>query len=651
MRKVVAGIAAVLLLAGLGATCVVIFRIDHSLKALRNQVAGEGNLAFTLAPVSAITNAGFEPLAPANSFTTGASFNGKLYLAGPGGLAIYPQPGLQLNAQPHWLRTGLDLPPALIVALSVGRLRGAASPSLLAATQGEGLLLIDAAQNIQQLRPADADARDITAILPLASGDLLLGTRRAGLLLYDGKTLQLFQPGFAGLAITALAGDIGDLWIGTRTRGLLHWHAGQLDAIDGLPDAQVNDITLGPAGVFVATPLGVAQITDGHLARVLAPGLFAQALALDGTTLLIATIDQGVHAVSLTAHASPLAPPEDLSGEDGPEVARFFRDGSTLLAVGDAGVMRRDSGGANGLWQTILSAPPQSLTSSNIAALSFAPNGHLWVGTFDRGVDVLDLQTHRTRHIEDEHVFCINRIVPDGARHTMDVATANGLVLFDSDRATPRQVLTRRDGLISDQITDIAFTRSGTALATPAGLTFLTASGAQSLYAFQGLANNHVYALNAEPDSGRVFAGTLGGVSILNDQAVLQNVTLKNSNLKRNWITAIARVPQAGEPDLWLVGTYGGGIVQMDAAGRVTTNENPAPNAVINPNAMLRTAQHVFAGTLDDGLLVYDLSSRRWTHIVAGLPSRNVTAFAERNGELYIGTENGIVHIAEARLP
>jgi ligand-binding sensor domain-containing protein len=313
--------------------------------------------------------------------------------------------------------------------------------------------------------------------------------------------------------------------------------------------------------------------------------------------------------------------------------------------------MRRDSGGANGLWQTILSAPLQSLTSSNIAALSFAPNGHLWVGTFDRGIDALDLQTHRARHIEDEHVFCINRIVPDSARHTMDVATANGLVLFDSDRATPRQVLTRRDGLISDQITDIAFTRSGTALATPAGLTFLTASGAQSLYAFQGLANNHVYALDAEPDSGRVFAGTLGGVSILNDQAVLQNVTLKNSNLKRNWITAIARMPQAGEPDLWLVGTYGGGIVQMDAAGRVTTGENPAPSAVINPNAMLRTAQHVFAGTLDDGMLVYNLSSHRWTHIVAGLPSRNVTAFAERDGELYIGTENGIVHIAEARLP
>jgi ligand-binding sensor domain-containing protein len=299
----------------------------------------------------------------------------------------------------------------------------------------------------------------------------------------------------------------------------------------------------------------------------------------------------------------------------------------------------------------VLSAPPQKLTSGNIAALSFAPDGRLWIGSFDRGVDVLDLQTNRARHIEDEHVFCINRIVPDAERHTMDVATANGLVLFDTSRATERQVLTQRDGLISDQITDVAFTRSGTALATPAGLTFLTASGAQSLYAFQGLANNHVYAIDADPDSDRVFAGTLGGVSILDAQAVRQNITLRNSNLQRNWITAIARVPQANGQDTWFVGTYGGGIVQMDAAGRVDTAENPLPVAVINPNAMLHTAQRVFAGTLDDGLLVYDLSTRHWTQVLAGLPSRNVTSFAERDGELYIGTENGIVRIAEARLP
>jgi ligand-binding sensor domain-containing protein len=675
MRKVAAGVAAALLLTGIASTCVAIYRIRRNLNALRRQVADEGNLAFTLTRLPQSSDPGpkptFEPLAPTGAFTAGAVFAGKLYLAGPGGLAIYNNQSAQPLGNPRWLRTGPELPPAPIVALRAGRLRGTGTPLLLATTHGEGLLLISADPNqpIQQLLPADPAASDITAVLPLDSGDLLLGTRRAGLLLYNGTTLRQFSPALAQVSVTALAGGEGDLWIGTCARGVLHWHAGQLDAIgpgDNLPDPLVEDIAIGPEGVFVATPLGVAQITDGHLARVLAPGLFAHAIALDGPTLLIATLDQGVHAVPLDPHASTnvSSRPEARSAEVerplysplAPTIpttpTRFFSSGTTLFAIDTNGLRRRDAAGS---WQTILSAPPQQLTDNDIAALSFSPDGRLWIGTFDRGIDVLNLETNRARHIEDEHVFCINRIVADPQRHTMDVATANGLVLFDAQRATARQVLTRRDGLVSDQITDIAFTRSGTALATPAGLTFLTASGAQSLYTFQGLANNHVYALSAEPDSPRVFAGTLGGVSILDGQTVLQNVTLRNSSLQRNWITAIARVPQSGdqlgEQDLWFVGTYGGGVVQMDAAGRVVASQNPAPNAVINPNALLRTAQHVFAGSLDDGLLVYSLSNRRWTQITAGLPSRNVTAFAARNGELYIGTANGIVRIAEARLP
>ena len=48
-------------------------------------------------------------------------------------------------------------------------------------------------------------ARDVTAMLPLASGDLLIGTRQAGLLLFNGKTLTVFHPALANLNITALA--------------------------------------------------------------------------------------------------------------------------------------------------------------------------------------------------------------------------------------------------------------------------------------------------------------------------------------------------------------------------------------------------------------------------------------------------------------
>jgi ligand-binding sensor domain-containing protein len=148
-----------------------------------------------------------------------------------------------------------------------------------------------------------------------------------------------------------------------------------------------------------------------------------------------------------------------------------------------------------------------------------------------------------------------------------------------------------------------------------------------------------------------VLAGTLGGLSILDDAAVRENLTLKNSGLTHNWITALAHLQPANAPEQWFVGTYGGSVEMLDAAGHITPMSTPAPAAVINPNAMLTTSRHVFAGTLDNGLLVYDLASQRWSEVIAGLPSRNVTALAERNGELYVGTENGIVRIREVTLP
>jgi ligand-binding sensor domain-containing protein len=658
MRKATIVISSALLIPVLGSACFVYLRINSTLRETRQHVSTEGNFAFdllTLDSSSAGTKSDFESLPAPNDAVAGAAFGGKIYLAGPGGLAIYSsftEGANKPDAQPRVLQTGLDLPSAPITALATGRLHGDSSTYLIAATHGEGLLLFkdDTTMPVRQLRPADATARDITAILPLASGDLLIGTRRAGVLIYDGKTLRLFRADFAGIPVTALAGDEGDFWVGTRTRGVLHWHAGQLDTFDqtsGLPDPEVEDIAIGTAGVFIGTPLGVEQFSNDRPSRLLAQGLFAHSLALDGSTLMVATIDQGLHEIDLKPHQSA----RELLTSEHLDRADFFTVEGTLLAVGNGRVLRHARGGIGGDWQTVFSASPQALTNRNVTSLNFAPDGRLWIGYFDRGVDVLNLQSGHAEHVEDDHVFCVNRIVSDPLRQTMDVATANGLVLFDPARTTPaeKQVLLRRDGLISDQVTDIAFTRDGMTLATPAGLTFFTPSGAQSLYAFQGLVNNHVYTLAADRTNGRILAGTLGGISILDDETVRQNVTLKNSGLKRNWITALLRVSQAETPDRWFVGTYGGGVVQMDAAGHVTPMD--VANAVINPNAMFETARHVFAGSLDDGLLVYNRGSQRWSRITTGLPSKNVTAITENAGELYVGTDNGIVRIAETRLP
>ena len=112
--------------------------------------------------------------------------------------------------------------------------------------------------------------------------------------------------------------------------------------------------------------------------------------------------------------------------------------------------------------------------------------------------------------------------------------------MFDAQEK-PRQVLTRKQGLIANHVTDIAFRGSeGFVAATPAGLTFFDAAGPRSLYALHGLVNNHVYSLGVS--GATIAAGTLGGLSLLEGDTIRANFTTANSRLGHNWITALARV-------------------------------------------------------------------------------------------------------------
>jgi ligand-binding sensor domain-containing protein len=222
------------------------------------------------------------------------------------------------------------------------------------------------------------------------------------------------------------------------------------------------------------------------------------------------------------------------------------------------------------------------------------------------------------------------------------VATANGLVVFDRD-GKQKQILGREAGLIADHVTDVALYNDGMALATPAGITFLDKSGAHSIYAFQGLVNNHVYALGAGGD--KLIAGTLGGLSLLSNGEVRRNLNTATSGLKHNWITALVAVGND-----WLVGTYGAGIMRLTADGSVTPTEATQTGVVINPTAMAADGRLVLAGTLGQGLMVGDATGTRWRTVTAGLPSLNVTALAIYKGVVYVGTENGLVKIDEGKL-
>ena len=649
-RRRVAVIAIVAAIVCLAVTAVVIWRVERVMDSSRREAAQGELLVFQALTLGAQPNPGFEGLLSPAVYKSAAVFDGRIYLAGPAGLYAYAADGTLERIY----RTGIDLPAAPLAQMSVGMLTDAKRPELLIATQGAGIVCFDG-HLFRQILGTNENARMITSLLPLASGRLLIGTAKLGLLIYDGKTLKRFHTTTNNVYVTSLAGSEAELWVGTLNDGLLWWHGGQTDRIgeeQGLPDRRVEQIALAGGRAYIGTPMGVAEVRDGKVARVLAKGRYAHALLADGDALLVGQMEAGVMRVSLTGPENdvqarrPIA--SRVGGESGQNsggkpaaftVEQFLAVGDARYALATDGLLRREPDGA---WRRILGGGGAQLTDRDVSALLVASDGRLWVGYFDRGLDILSATGAMVEHVENEHVFCVNRSVEDTRQGAVAVATANGLVIFDRD-GREKQVLEREEGLIAEHVTDVALYGDGMALATPAGITFLDRSGAHSIYAFQGLVNNHVYALGASGD--KLVAGTLGGLSLLSGGEVRKNLNTATSGLKHNWITALSAVGNE-----WLVGTYGAGIMRLGADGNVTPTEATRAGVVVNPTAMAADGRLVLAGTLGQGLLVGDATGMRWKTVTAGLPSLNVTALAIHNGVVYVGTENGLVKIDEGKL-
>jgi ligand-binding sensor domain-containing protein len=605
------------------------------------RIASEGKIAFRSLRLGRTPPAGFEWISAPAVFNDAREYRGHVYVSGPMGLFDYDAGGALVAR----FRSGLELPGAPLVALAAGAAADASEPELFIATAGEGLLAFDG-RSFRQIVADDATYRTLTAVLPLGTGRILFGTPKKGVLVYDGRTITPFHRALSDLSVTALAGDEASLWVGTLGGGVLHWHSGQVDRFseaEGLPDPQVLSIALAGDTAYVGTPLGVAEFRGGWFTRSLAAGSFARALLVRGDRLVIGTFDEGIVEAPLAASPPRAARPPCGDGCEGPShIERLVEMNGAVYAVAEDGLYAGSQ--PEGEPKRVLEREGAVLAGRNIAALGLDNSGRLWVGYFDRGLDIVEPGWERARHMEDEHLFCVNRIVfdPHPAPFMAAVATANGLVLFDA-AARQRRVLGRAQGLIADHVTDVALDSGRLVVATPAGLTFIDEGGARSMYAFHGLVNNHVYALASS--GSHLLAGTLGGMSVLEGGVVRASYTTVNSGLRHNWITAITAVGGG-----WFVGTYGGGVLRLDAGGQWEPFAGVTGAFEVNPGAMLATERHVYAGTLGRGLYVYDRASGRWSTVTAGLPSKNVTALAAGGGYLYIGTDNGLVRVPEETL-
>jgi ligand-binding sensor domain-containing protein len=638
-RKLAFGVLALTALAALiffGAT---LWRASGSLRDARALVAREGRVPFRTISLDRPASTKFETISSPALFRDATLFQGRLYLCGPAGLFAYDLNGSPI-AQYH---PGRELPPAPLVSMAAAVASGTSDEQLWIATSGEGLLAFDG-RKFTQIRPAD-DSRNLTSILPLSSGRLLLGTEKSGILVWDGQNLTRYHPSLNDLQVTALAGAEPDLWIGTIDRGVYRWHAGQLDHFaegEGLPDPRVLSLAVDGSATYAGTALGVAEFRDGRFNRLLADGFFARSLLVKNGSLAIGTLDEGVIDIPLAAQKP--RPRMDAEASTISGVERLLSLDGRTYALARGGLYQQSS--KSGEFTKVFDTPGAVLADGNVSALAVDPGGRLWVGYFDRGLDILDPGFEHATHLENENLFCINRIVHGGDGSLSAVGTANGLVLFDG-AGHQKQVLGKAEGLIANQVTDILLRGDGRApsitIATPAGITTIDSSGTSSLYAFHGLVNNHVYALASS--GSRVMAGTLGGLSILDSGIVKASFTTANSGLKHNWITAI--VPIDGD---WFVGTYGAGVMKFDSTGRWSTFADWKAPAEINNNAMLVTDRAVYAGTLGRGLAIFNRATGRWTFHTAGLPSLNVTALAANRGYLYIGADNGLVRIEEKDL-
>ena len=132
-------------------------------------IRGEQNLPFTIRSLDGAAAPAVEPFSSAGALRDAAVFQEKLWAITPDTLW---EPAADGELRPRF-RSGRDLPSAPLTTVTVASLAGR-EPELWIGTLGEGVVAFDG-RSLRQVLPRDPAARKITAILGLATGQLLLG--------------------------------------------------------------------------------------------------------------------------------------------------------------------------------------------------------------------------------------------------------------------------------------------------------------------------------------------------------------------------------------------------------------------------------------------------------------------------------------------
>jgi signal transduction histidine kinase/ligand-binding sensor domain-containing protein/DNA-binding response OmpR family regulator len=446
----------------------------------------------------------------------------------------------------------------------------------------------------------DAFRNVVAVLLPESSGGLWIGTKHG--LLHKTAHSQTFTPvPIAGvrtdqpsIARLALASD-GRLWIGTDQDG-----AFVLSPKDG-----TVKVIPGPRQLGSARPIGqVSSIVEVR------PG-----------EIWLGTKDEGIIAVNAETLAAyrihhQAGVPSSLTDDT---VHDLHRNPAGLVFIAtNRSLSRYDPRRTR--FRTVFgdTGQPSDLADQNPLSLIAAPDGRLWVGLFNHGVDVVTPETGAIHHLAP-HAGPVDRTLPKAAVRVLTpgpngdvfLGTDNGLYRTDRDgRHLQRVVIPGRD----PQRTISALYFDGKVLwvgGRQEGLWGFDVATERVVRREQApRLSNQVVTTIAPGSGGVLWIGTLTGLNRLNPATGAIDRFVSNpadpNSLPNSWVSSILSDSRGR---LWV--TMGGQGVALlehpDASG---------------PGRFRRFG------------------------VAAGLPTNYCdTILEDRNGDMWVSTDNGLAII------
>ncbi|MEM9529699.1 MAG: two-component regulator propeller domain-containing protein [Pseudomonadota bacterium] len=507
--------------------------------------------------------------------------------------------------------------------------------------------------------PGEPQSLPSDFILDLAldgSGRLWLATDGGGLVSWDpqAEKFAAFSATSGGAPDARLRslhfGPRGHLWVASRDKGLYRVDPAsgvtqhfleQPDEPASLASNQVFDITSFAGLIWVATERGLNQIDPaaGTVSRV--------------------NIDAGARCNSALRRLE------------------VTRDGTLWLASRGGGLCAWDP--ATGNLEQFLSDPDRdtSLASNRVSALLEDPQGRLWIGTEDAGLNLLlDRKAGRFRRFRHDsstsYGLSDNTIVSLFADHAgvLWVGTKHGGV----NKWNPRtwsfghEPARAKDGYLAANITSFAEDPQGNFWIGSIGggvtrVERVTGRGAPLATALPAveLADQRVMSLLAS-SSGQLWVGTMtGGLHRVDPESGAtrnwQHAPEDPTSISANGIMALHE-DAAG--NLW-VGTYGGGVSRYLAdADRFERHlpDDSSEEALSGDRATALAGSPdgtLWVGTDGGGLNIRRPGADRWEHlrhnanVPGSLGSDTIySLFVSPKGLVWVGTRSGLNRLEPA---